>query len=161
MRLFNIAILCFLLFYGCSNDNHSNINSAKLNEIDKLIKSFIDNNQIPGAVVLVGNNEKIIYEKAFGLKNPLTNEKYNTDDIFRIASMTKAITSLGVIKLWEKGKIGLAVNEITGIKTINLNNLKESSNFDGMPTNIYDDGNIKTFFPHMESFQDRLSEYLV
>ena len=61
----------------------------------------------------------------------------------------------------EKGKIGLAVNEITGIKTINLNNLKESSNFDGMPTNIYDDGNIKTFFPHMESFQDRLSEYLV
>ena len=61
----------------------------------------------------------------------------------------------------EKGKIGLAVNEITGIRTINLNNLKESSNFDGMPTNIYDDGNIKTFFPHMESFQDRLSEYLV
>ena len=38
---------------------------------------------------------------------------------------------------------------------------KESSNFDGMPTNIYDDGNIITFFPHMESFQDRLSEYLV
>ena len=34
MKLFNIAILCFLLFYGCSNDNHSNINSAKLNEID-------------------------------------------------------------------------------------------------------------------------------
>ena len=107
MKLFNKAILCFFLFYGCSNDNHSNINSAKLNEIETLIKSFIDNNQIPGAVILVGNNEKIIYEKAFGLKNPLTNEKYNVDDIFRIASMTKAITSLGVIKLWEKGKIGL------------------------------------------------------
>ena len=60
----------------------------------------------------------------------------------------------------EKGKIGLAVNEITGIKTVNLNNLKESSNFDGMPTNIYNDGNKKTFFPQMETFQDKLSDYL-
>ena len=34
----------------------------------------------------------------------------------------------------DNGKIGLAVNEIKGIKTINLDNLKESSNFDGMPT---------------------------
>ena len=133
MRLFNIAILCFLLFYGCSNDNHSNINSAKLNEIDKLIKSFIDNNQIPGAVVLVGNNEKIIYEKAFGLKNPLTNEKYNVDDIFRIASMTKAITSLGVIKLWEKGKIGLDdpiekyIPEFKNVEILNSFNKKDTT----------------------------------
>ena len=64
MKLFNKAILCFFLFYGCSNHNHSNINTAKLNEIDTLIKSFIDNNQIPGAVVLVGNNEKIMFMKS-------------------------------------------------------------------------------------------------
>ena len=133
MKLFNKAILCFFLFYGCSNDNHSNINSAKLNEIDTLIKSFIDNNQIPGAVVLVGNNEKIIYEKAFGLKNPLTNEKYNTDDIFRIASMTKAITSLGVIKLWEKGKIGLDdpiekyIPEFKNVEILNSFNKKDTT----------------------------------
>ena len=133
MKLFNKAILCFFLFYGCSNHNHSNINSAKLNEIDTLIKSFIDNNQIPGAVVLVGNNEKIIYEKAFGLKNPLTNEKYNTDDIFRIASMTKAITSLGVIKLWEKGKIGLDdpiekyIPEFKNVEILNSFNKKDTT----------------------------------
>ena len=133
MKLFNKAILCFFLFYGCSNDNHSNINSAKLNEIETLIKSFIDNNQIPGAVVLVGNNEKIIYEKAFGLKNPLTNEKYNVDDIFRIASMTKAITSLGVIKLWEKGKIGLDdpiekyIPEFKNVEILNSFNKKDTT----------------------------------
>ena len=61
----------------------------------------------------------------------------------------------------DNGKIGLAVNEIKGIKTINLDNLKESSNFDGMPTKIYSDGNNKTFFPHMESFQNKLGEYLI
>ena len=37
----------------------------------------------------------------------------------------------------------------------------ESSNFDGMPTKIYSDGNNKTFFPHMESFQNKLGEYLI
>ena len=34
-----------------------------------------------------------------------TNEEFKNDDIFRIASMTKAITSFGVVKLWEKGLI--------------------------------------------------------
>ena len=61
----------------------------------------------------------------------------------------------------DNGKIGLAVNEVKGIKTIELDNLKESSNFDGMPTKIYDDGNNQTFFPHMESFQKKLGEYLI
>ena len=101
--------LCFFFFIivACSNDQNSNINSNRLNEIDNLINSFIDDNQIPGAVVLVGDNKNILYQKSFGIKNPITNDKYQINDIFRIASMTKAITSVGVIKLWEKGKIGL------------------------------------------------------
>ena len=97
----------FFLIVACSNQQNSNFNTTRLNEIDTLIYSFIKDNKIPGAVVLVGNNKNILYHKAFGLKNPITNEKYVNNDIFRIASMTKAITSIGVIKLWEKGEIGL------------------------------------------------------
>ena len=52
--------------------------------------------------VLVAKDNKIMYEKAFGIKNPETGEKLKTNDIFRIASMTKAITSLGIIILWER-----------------------------------------------------------
>ena len=106
----NFFIKLWLLFFfivACSNEQNSNINSNRLNEIDNLINSFIDDNQIPGAVVLVGDNKNILYQKSFGIKNPITNDKYKINDIFRIASMTKAITSVGVIKLWEKGKIGL------------------------------------------------------
>ncbi len=106
----NFFIKLWLLFFfivACSNEQNSNINSNRLNEIDNLINSFIDDNQIPGAVVLVGDNKNILYQKSFGIKNPITNDKYQINDIFRIASMTKAITSVGVIKLWEKGKIGL------------------------------------------------------
>ena len=107
MNFFIKLWLFFFFIVACSNEQNSNINSNRLNEIDNLINSFIDDNQIPGAVVLVGDNKNILYQKSFGIKNPITNDKYQINDIFRIASMTKAITSVGVIKLWEKGKIGL------------------------------------------------------
>ena len=57
--------------------------------------------------------------------------------------------------------VGLAVNEILGIKTINQDQLKESSNFDGMNTKILSVDKQKTFFPLIDEFQQRLSEYLI
>ena len=103
----NLYIFLFLNAIGCNNTKSSYLNLDRLKKIDDIISEDIKENKIPGAVVLVGNEDEIIFEKAYGIKNPETNEKYNTDDIFRIASMTKAITSLGVLKLWEEGKIGL------------------------------------------------------
>mgnify|MGYP006101286291 FL=1 len=103
----NLYIFLFLIAIGCTNTKSSYLNSDRLKKIDDIISEDIKENKIPGAVVLVGNEDEIIFEKAYGIKNPETNEKYNTDDIFRIASMTKAITSIGILKLWEEGKIGL------------------------------------------------------
>ena len=103
----NLYIFLFLIAIGCTNTKSSYLNLDRLKKIDDLILEDIKENKIPGAVVLVGNEDEIIFEKAYGIKNPETNEKYNTDDIFRIASMTKAITSVGILKLWEEGKIGL------------------------------------------------------
>ena len=60
-----------------------------------------------------------------------------------------------------EANIGLAVNEILGIKTINQDQLKESSNFDGMKTKILPTEKKKTFFPLIDEFQQRLSEYLI
>ena len=102
-----LYIFLMLLVIGCTNPKSSYLNLDRLKKIDDIISEDIKENKIPGAVVLVGNEDEIIFEKAYGIKNPETNEKYNTDDIFRIASMTKAITSVGVLKLWEEGKIGL------------------------------------------------------
>jgi len=104
-----IFVVFSLLFFSCKNVEitSSKFDLKKLNQIDNLINTSINSNSLPGAVVLVAKNNKIIYKKAFGIKNPTTGEKYKTDDIFRIASMTKAITSLAIIKLWEKGLFGL------------------------------------------------------
>tara|TARA_B100000959_G_scaffold258781_1_gene293922 strand:+ start:36 stop:1247 length:1212 start_codon:yes stop_codon:yes gene_type:complete len=92
---------------ACTNTKSSYLDMDRLNLIDELITKDIEENKIPGAVVLVGNEKEIVFQRAYGTKNPETNEKYKVDDIFRIASMTKAITSIAVLKLWEDGKIGL------------------------------------------------------
>ena len=102
-----LYIFLVLLVIGCTNSENSRIDLERLKVIEELLTDDINNNKIPGAVVLVGNEKEIVYQKAFGVKNPLTNEKYAIDDIFRIASMTKAITSVAVLKLWEDGKINL------------------------------------------------------
>ena len=100
-RFFFIIIL---FFFGCTDSEKSFLDLDRLSLIDKVINKEIENQNLPGAVVLVGNKKDIIFQKAYGIKNPETNEKYRVDDIFRIASMTKAITSLAIIKLWENGK---------------------------------------------------------
>ena len=96
-----------MISMDCNNTKSSYLDMDRLNLIDELITKDIKENKIPGAVVLVGNEKEIVFQKAYGTKNPETNEKYKVDDIFRIASMTKAITSIAVLKLWENGKIGL------------------------------------------------------
>ena len=102
-----LYIFLVLLVIGCTNSENSRIDLERLKVVEELLTDDINNNKIPGAVVLVGNEKGIVYRKAFGIKNPLTKEKYATDDIFRIASMTKAITSVAVLKLWEDGRINL------------------------------------------------------
>ena len=134
-RISLIFIVFYLLFNSCQN---AEINSRKfdlerLDQIDNLINTSVNSNLLPGAVVLVAKNNRIIYKKAFGIKNPTTGEKYKTNDIFRIASMTKAVTSLGVIKLWEKGLFGLDdpienyIPEFIGVGILDKFNPKDST----------------------------------
>ena len=99
MKKYIQILLVSLVIFSC------NENSINYDQIDSMINNEIETNNIPGAVVLIGDEKGIIYQKSYGIKNPETNEEFKNDDIFRIASMTKAITSFGVVKLWEKGLI--------------------------------------------------------
>ena len=73
---------------------------------DAIMKSMLDN-EIPGAVALVARKGKIVYYKAFGKADNGSNRQLKKDDIFRIASQTKAITATAVMMLWEEGKFRL------------------------------------------------------
>ena len=85
----------------------ANMSIERLGRIDAMLNESIANSEIPGAVALVARNGKIVYNKAFGTANHETDRKFKTDDIFRIASQTKAITSTAVMMLWEEGKFQL------------------------------------------------------
>lgn len=80
------------------------ISTERLARIDKMVEEHIANNWAPGAVVLIVRNGKIAYQKAYGYSDLENKTPLKKDDIFRIASQSKAITSLAVMMLWEEGK---------------------------------------------------------
>lgn len=81
--------------------------TERLARIDQTINSHLDAGHIPGAVVFIARNGKIVYYKAFGYSDVNTKSVLKKDDIFRMASQSKAITSLAVMMLWEENKFGL------------------------------------------------------
>lgn len=83
------------------------ISSERLARIDAMCEAAIKNGEVPGMVALVARNGTIVYHKAFGMADNATNRALKRDDIFRIASQTKAITSTAVMMLWEEGKFQL------------------------------------------------------
>ncbi|MBC7923953.1 MAG: beta-lactamase family protein [Ferruginibacter sp.] len=80
------------------------MSSERLSRLDRTLEQYIDQGRIPGAVVLVARHGKIIHYKGLGMKDGEKKEPMQKDDIFRIASQTKAITSVAVMMLYEEGR---------------------------------------------------------
>jgi CubicO group peptidase (beta-lactamase class C family) len=76
-------------------------------KIEKMVMNFVNANKYPGAVTLIAKNGKIIYESAVGWSDSSRTEPYNKDHLFRLASMTKPITSVAAMQLIEAGKLKL------------------------------------------------------
>ncbi len=79
------------------------MSSQLLLRIDELMQHAVDQSQISGTVVLIGRCGKIAYFKSFGTMDE-GNKPMATDAMFRIASMTKPVTSVAVMMLWEEGR---------------------------------------------------------
>ena len=81
--------------------------SSRLARIDSLIQPIVTGGQLPGAVVFLMRNGRVVLHKAYGYRDVATRAPLLGNDIFRIASQSKAITSLAVMMLWEEGRFGL------------------------------------------------------
>ena len=81
--------------------------NERLGRIDRLFQQYVDENRIAGAVALVLQDGRPVYERAFGWSDKEAGRRMTTDTIFRIASQTKAFTSVAILSLMEEGKIGL------------------------------------------------------
>ncbi|MDV3310382.1 MAG: beta-lactamase family protein [Cyclobacteriaceae bacterium] len=80
------------------------LDPQRLRRIDNLLQDYFTQKKIPGAVALIVRNGKVAYLQAAGVRDVTSGQKLHTDDIFRIASQTKAVTSLAIMMLFEEGK---------------------------------------------------------
>ncbi len=81
------------------------LSSQCLARIRPLVQAHIDRRQIPGAVTLVARRGKIAHFEALGMMNIEAGKPMQRDTIFRIASMTKPITSVAVMMLQQEGHL--------------------------------------------------------
>jgi len=111
------ALLSLVVFSGCLLFAHAafakdeakraGLDPARIARIDAMVQGYIDAKQIPGAVTLIARRGEIAHvsvqgDKAFGAGDPM-----RRDTIFRIYSMSKPITSVAVLMLFEEGKLRL------------------------------------------------------
>lgn len=88
------------------------MSSARLKNLTSTFQKYVDDGQLPGSVVLVARKGKISYLRSFGKADMESNKAMKDDAIFRIASQTKALVSVGIMILQEQGK--LLINDPVG-----------------------------------------------
>jgi CubicO group peptidase (beta-lactamase class C family) len=81
--------------------------TSEITEVTAAVQKLIDDEKLSGAVVAVLLKGQMIHYKAQGLRDMEHNEPMQTDTLFRIYSMTKPITTVAAMMLWEEGKFKL------------------------------------------------------
>ena len=99
MRLIAAVLLSVTLAQGQS------LSPRALSEIDALFQRAVEQGTVPGVVAVVARRDQILYYKAFGMRDVAAQKPMAADSIFRIASMTKPITSAAIMLLQEQGKL--------------------------------------------------------
>lgn len=82
---------------------------ADFSSLDAMMDSAVEKGLLPGGVLLVGHDGKVVYRKAFGFRSlEPTRERMTVDTIFDLASLTKCLaTAPSIMKLLEEGKVRL------------------------------------------------------
>lgn len=80
-------------------------NAERLARLDPVMQAYIDQERMIGATMIVMRDGQQVLSKAWGWRDKEANDPMKEDSIFRIASQTKALTSVGIMMLMEEGKL--------------------------------------------------------
>jgi CubicO group peptidase (beta-lactamase class C family) len=80
------------------------LSSARLARLGRVMSGEIERGRVPGAVALVARRGRLGYFESLGVRDPASGAPMTKDAIFRIYSMTKPITSVAAMMLWEEGR---------------------------------------------------------
>jgi CubicO group peptidase (beta-lactamase class C family) len=107
-----LAVLCGMfaggVFAGCLLSASANADDAdRFSQIRPRMQKFVDDKEIAGAVTVVGRKSGIVSHEAIGLLSLDGDKPMPKDAIFRIASMTKPVTAIGIMMLVDEGKLAV------------------------------------------------------
>jgi len=112
MKLLLCLGVAFCFYLSCfsqqalkeATPESAGLSSDRLKRIDNVMQEYIDKKWIAGGAAIVAKDGKIVYYKALGYDDIENKTALKRDAIFRIASQTKAITSVAIMMLYEEGK---------------------------------------------------------
>ncbi len=84
------------------------MSSARLGRIVTALNTAVEAGQLPGAVIAIARHGQLVFHEAVGYLGPDRSTPMPRDALFAIASMTKPITGVAGLMLWEEGRLGLA-----------------------------------------------------
>ena len=108
-----------------SSPEEEGMSSAQLQRLSQLASKYVAEGRVPGIVNLVMRNGQIVHFEAVGNRGIDDSSPMQLDDLFRIYSMTKPITSVAAMQLYEQGKFQLSdpvtkfVPELQGLNVLN------------------------------------------
>lgn len=109
--LFLVAFYCsfsyslFAQVIDKSKRANPSVDYQRLTRIDSLVNVYVKNNWVKGVVTLIVKDNQLVQYKGYGYADAETKKPMTADAMFRIMSQTKAITSVGVMILYEQGKL--------------------------------------------------------
>ncbi len=113
--LFMLIVFC--VFNGRSQ---TGVGVSQLQNCDNLVQNFLNNYNIPGASLAISKSGKLIYMKGFGHADLAKTDSVYPHHLFRIASVSKPITGIAIMKLVENGQLSLS-DTVFGSKGILAN----------------------------------------
>lgn len=81
------------------------VSSERLARIDAALEQYVEEGRLPGAALVIGRRGHVVYARAFGYRDREAEAPLEVTDLFRIASQTKAVVSVGVMILQEQGRL--------------------------------------------------------
>ena len=107
-NLLTTAIGIFLLFTSSQSvKSQTGVYSPSLVNFDVAMTNLLNDFDIPGGQLAITYQGRLVYSRGFGFADSSTNTAVCPDNIFRIASLSKQITAITIMHLYEQGRVGL------------------------------------------------------
>src|SRR6056297_611446 len=117
-----LTLFIFILLAGCTSEDELStkstfdvadapdidMNSDSLQAVTGFLQAAIDSNKIPGAVAMIVKDGALVYNQTLGMADMEENEEMDSDHIFRLASMTKPVTTVAILMLAERDSLDVS-----------------------------------------------------